>query len=164
MEAITIRRAAEADWPRIWPVWREVVTAGDTYEYRPDTPEAEAHELWLSPEPVETWLADADGAVLGTYQLKANRRGLGDHVANAGYMVAAPARGQGIGRALAVHSLDRARDLGYSAMQFNAVVATNHRAIALWRALGFIIVGTVPDAFRRGDNEFVDVHVMHRYL
>jgi L-amino acid N-acyltransferase YncA len=164
MATITVRRASDADWPRIWPVWRDVVAAGDTYEYRPDTPEHEARRLWLAPEPTETWLAETDGAVLGTYLMKPNRIGLGDHVANAGYMVAADARGQGVGRALALHSLDRARQLGYSAMQFNAVVASNHRAIALWRALGFIIVGTVPDAFRRADGGFADVHVMHRYL
>ena len=56
--------------------------------------------------------------------------------------------GAGIGRRLAEHVLDEARSLGYSAMQFNAVVETNARAVALWRALGFTIIGTVPAAFR----------------
>lgn len=161
--AITVRRAVDEDWPQVWPIWHEIVAAGETYEYLPDTPEDEARRSWMT-QPPETWVAELDGRVVGTYRWQANRPGLGDHVANAGYMVASAHRGKGIGQVLAEHSLDRARSHGYTAMQFNAVVSTNHGAVALWRSLGFIIVGTVPDAFRHPARGLVDVHVMHRYL
>ena len=92
-------------------------------------------------------MAELDGRLAGTYLLKANQPGLGNHVANCGYVVASRARGQGIGEALCRHSLDVARALGFLAMQFNSVVSTN-TAIALWQRCGFAIVGTVPHAFR----------------
>jgi L-amino acid N-acyltransferase YncA len=152
MGRVEIRRGRDDDWPEVWPILREVAATGDTYEYLPDISEQEAHRSWQplpagDPSRHEKWAAVVDGRILGWYGLQPNRRGLGDHVANAGYMVASAARGRGLGRALAEHSLDRARALGFQAMQFNAVVATNTAAVRLWRALGFIIVGTVPDAF-----------------
>jgi GNAT superfamily N-acetyltransferase len=159
-----IRRATEANWPLLWPIWREVVAAGDTYVWDPDTNEDDARDVWMLPRPAETWLAEIDGVVVGTYQLRPNSPGLGSHVANAGFMVATAARGQGVGRALAEHCLDRARALGFEAMQFNAVVETNTSAIALWESLGFVIVGTVPRAHRHPTKGDVAIHIMFRRL
>ena len=102
--------------------------------------------------------------VLGTYKVGPNRKTLGDHVANASFMVGSRSRGRGVGRALGEHCLDRARQQGFAAMQFNAVVATNTSALRLWRSLGFIIVGTIPDGFRHPRYGLVDFHVMHRFL
>jgi GNAT superfamily N-acetyltransferase len=161
---VQLRRATDADWPQLWPVWHETVAAGDTYAYLPSTSSDEARRLWLPPPPAQTWLAEEGGRVVGTYLLRPNAPGLGDHVANAGFMVAGAARGRGMGRLLAEHCLDRAREAGYLAMQFNAVVATNTGALALWRALGFDVVGTVPRAFRHPDAGLVDQYVMHREL
>jgi GNAT superfamily N-acetyltransferase len=159
-----IRRAARQDWDAIWPVWHDVVRTADTYTYDPATTSEQARELWLPPEPAETWIAEAGDAVSGTYLLKPNQGGNGAHVANAGFMVSSAARGQGLGRALAEHCLRRAGEAGYRAMQFNAVVATNAPAIALWRSLGFAIVGTVPGAFRHPQHGYVDLLIMHRFL
>lgn len=158
-----IRRAGEGDWSALWPTWHAVVAAGDTYTFAPDTASDDARALWLPPSPAETWLAE-DGGVHGTYVLKPNQLGPGAHVANASFMVASPAQGRGVGRALAEHCLDRARELGYAAMQFNAVVATNKRAIALWESLGFATVGRIPGAFRHPTEGEVDLLVMHRHL
>jgi ribosomal protein S18 acetylase RimI-like enzyme len=159
-----IRRATEANWPLLWPIWREVVAAGDTYVWAPETTEDDARDVWMLPRPAETWLAEIDGVVVGTYQLKPNAPSLGSHVANAGFMVATAARRNGVGRALAEHCLDRARSLGYEAMQFNAVVETNASAIALWESLGFRIVGTVPAAHRPPAKGDLSVHIMYRQL
>ena len=52
-------------------------------------------------------------------------------------MVDAQFTGRGAGRALAERVLDWAREAGFRAMQFNAVVETNERAVRLWRSLGF---------------------------
>ena len=54
--------------------------------------------------------------------------------------------------------------MGFDAMQFNAVVATNDRAIRLWESLGFDVVGTVPDAFRHRREGLTPIHIMYRVL
>jgi ribosomal protein S18 acetylase RimI-like enzyme len=65
---------------------------------------------------------------------------------------------------MAEHCLQEARRLGFRAMQFNFVVATNKSAIRLWQRLGFEIVGTLPGAFRHPEKGCVDVYVMFRSL
>jgi GNAT superfamily N-acetyltransferase len=72
--------------------------------------------------------------------------------------------GRGVGRALGEHALDWARTEGYRAMQFNAVVETNTRAVALWRSLGFEVIGTLPEGFEHPTEGFVGLHIMHRRL
>ena len=161
--ALAIRRATDADWPAIWPIVAAVIAGGDTYMLAPDTPEPEARAYWMGPG-LTTYVAEAGGEVVGTYALRANQRGLGDHVANAGYMVRPGAHGHGIGAALCEHSLAEARAAGFRAMQFNAVVSSNSRAVALWQRLGFAIIGTVPEGFRHPTRGFVDFHIMHRFL
>ncbi|MEW6320453.1 MAG: GNAT family N-acetyltransferase [Acidobacteriota bacterium] len=161
--SLTIRRATAADWPALWPIIRAVIAGEDTYSMLPDTPEDEVRTYWMGPG-CTTYVAEKAGTLVGTYVIRPNRTGLGDHVANGSYMVAPERAGEGIGFAMGQHSLAEAREAGYQAMQFNAVVATNHRAVALWQRLGFAIVGTVPRAFRHRVHGLVDLHVMHRFL
>lgn len=163
MADVEIRTATAADWPGIWPIWRAVVAAGDTYVWRGAT-EDEARALWMLPPPAEVLVAVADGRVVGTAEIRPNQVGRGSHVANASFMVDPTAAGRGIGRALGEEVLVRARAAGYRAMQFNAVVATNTRALALWRSLGFAEVGRVPGAFAHATEGDVDLVVMHRSL
>jgi L-amino acid N-acyltransferase YncA len=158
-----VRGAVDGDWPDIWPFWQVIVDAGETYAWLPGTGYDEARSLWMLPPPAEVYVAEDDqGAVRGTAVLKPNQPGLGDHVANASFMVDPSARGQGIGRQLAEAVIERAQAAGYRALQFNAVVATNAAAIHLWSSLGFTVVGTVPDAFRHPRDGLVDLLVMHR--
>ena len=160
-----IRAATTDDWSQIWPFLQEIVTAAETYAYDPDMDEATARGLWLAGSPTRTVVAiQADGTVLGTASMYANRPGPGSHVASASFMVDPRASGQGVGRALGEEALEWARTSGFRAMQFNAVVATNTRAVALWRSLGFEIVGTVPEAFRHPTEGYVGLHVMYRRL
>ncbi|WP_422742768.1 GNAT family N-acetyltransferase [Micromonospora sp. WMMD754] len=160
-----IRPATAADWPLIWPFLREIVAAGETYTWPRDVTEEQARALWMAAPPGRTVVAvDPDGTVLGSAKLGPNQAGPGDHVANAGFMVAPAAAGRGVGRALAAHVLAAARADGYRAMQFNAVVANNTRAVRLWRSLGFAVVGRVPEGFRHPAHGYVDLLVMYRRL
>ena len=159
-----IRDATPRDWPAIWPTVREVVRAADTFTYDPHLTEDEARALWMVDPPGRTVVAVDGVAVLGTANMYANRGGLGAHVASASFMVAAAARGHGVGRALVEDALCWARAAGFRAMQFNAVAETNTGAVALYRSLGFSIVGTVPEGFDHPRLGLVGLHVMHRPL
>ena len=160
---ITIRRAGEADFDAIWRIFHQVVRRGDTYTYDPETTREQAYSIWMTGGQT-TYVACVDGRVVGTYILKPNQPGLGSHVANAGYMVGEDGRGRGVGRAMCEHSLEEARGMGFHAMQFNMVVSTNESAVALWKKLGFSIVGTLPQAYRHRELGLVDAYVMHRFL
>jgi ribosomal protein S18 acetylase RimI-like enzyme len=155
--SITIRPFEEADFSAVWAIFEPIVRAGETYAYDPRTDRQGAHELWID-KPQQTFVAEEQGQTLGTYYIKPNQPGLGAHVCNCGYMVAEAARGRGIATAMCLHSL------GYKAMQFNLVVATNEGAVRLWRKLGFGIVGTLPRAFQHRNLGFVDAHVMYKWL
>ena len=153
------------DWPQIWPFLRQIIAAGDTYTYETDMDEVAARELWMGDPSSRTVVAvHEDGTVLGTANMYANRPGAGSHVASASFAVDPGASGRGVGRALGEEALAWARATGFRAMQFNAVVETNARAIALWRSLGFEIVGTVPEAFRHPTEGYVGLHIMYRRL
>jgi ribosomal protein S18 acetylase RimI-like enzyme len=163
VSAPVIREIAAAEFDIVWPLFRSVIAGGDTYSYPPDMRMEDARALWTTP-PSRTFVAEAGGRVVGCYMLRPNQPGLGDHVANAGYMVAADARGQGVASAMCGHSMDEARRAGFTAMQYNYVVASNTTAVELWQRHGFRIVGTVPRAFRHATLGPTDIHVMHRFL
>ena len=159
-----LRTATDDDWPRLYPLFAQVVADGRTYAYPEGLSQEQARPLWMEQPPGTTVVAlDAD-EVLGTAKTGPNRPGRGSHVATASFMVAPGARGRGVGRALGEHVLTWARDAGFRSMQFNAVVETNEAAVHLWRALGFVVVGTVPEAFDHPDHGLVGLHVMHRPL
>jgi L-amino acid N-acyltransferase YncA len=147
----------------IWRIFREVVACGDTYVFEPDISREDALHYWLSTDH-HTFVAMDNGRVSGTYILRRNHPGLGSHVANASYMVSSEARGKGLGSLMCRHSLEQARKLGFTAMQFNMVVSTNEVAISVWKKHGFRIVGTLPGAFRHATRGLVDAFVMHRFL
>ena len=160
---LTIRPSATADDDALWSMLRPVFRAGDTYAVEPDIDRAGALAFWTG-APHEVWMAEADGAALGTYYLQPNQRGGGDHVCNCGFVTAAAARGQGVARAMLEHSLETAKTAGFAAMQFNFVLATNTRAIAIWESYGFDVVGRLPKAFRHPEAGNVDALVMFKTL
>lgn len=165
MSSLTFETAHHDDWPSIWRIFRAVVATGDTYPYPPDITEMPARAIWIrEAEREATYVARLGEAIVGTSYLKANGVGLGDHIANAGWMVAPEHQGKGIGRRFAEYVIERARGMGYLGMQFNSVVATNTAAVDLWESLGFEIVGTVPDAFRHSRGGLTPAHIMYRRL
>jgi GNAT superfamily N-acetyltransferase len=159
-----IRPAVADDWPLIWPFFARIVTEGETYAYPLDLTEQTARPLWMEKPPGATFVAVDGAQVLGSAKSGPNRPGRGAHVATASFMVDPQHEGRGLGRALGEHVLAWAREQGYRSMQFNAVVETNTGAVALWRSLGFRIIGTVPEAFDSATHGLVGLHVMYRPL
>jgi L-amino acid N-acyltransferase YncA len=162
---LLVRDALPGDWPSIWPFLRSVCAAGETFCYPVDITERQGEELWMPAPPGRTVVAvDTAGTVLGSAKMNPNQMGNAAHVAGASFMVDPAHAGRGVGRALCVEALRWAAEQGFRAMQFNAVVETNSRAVRLYESLGFEVVGTVPEAFRHPVHGYVGLHVMHRPL
>jgi GNAT superfamily N-acetyltransferase len=159
--SVSVREATDADWPLVFPFFRAVVDAGRTYAYPEGLPADDARPLWMERPPGRTVVAVDGDAVVGSAKMGPNRPGRGSHVATASFLVDPAAQGRGTGRLLGEHVVAWARGAGYRGIQFNAVVETNAPAVALWRSLGFVVVGTVPGAFRHPEHGFVGLHVMH---
>jgi ribosomal protein S18 acetylase RimI-like enzyme len=158
-----IRPAASEDSDAIWAIMDPIIRAGETYSLPREMSKQSALTYWLSAER-EVFIAEENGDIVGTYCLQANQKGGGAHVANCGYMTAVSATGRGVARAMCAHSLDRARERGFRAMQFNFVISTNERAVRLWQSLGFEIVGRLPGAFQHPTLGYVDAYIMYRDL
>ncbi|WP_033073435.1 GNAT family N-acetyltransferase [Sphingopyxis sp. MWB1] len=158
-----IRAAQSEDHSAIWSIIEPVIRAGDTYTLDRDMGRDAALTYWCGADKF-TFVAEADGAILGTYYLRANQAGGGAHVCNCGYMTAAAASGRGVARAMCAHSMDEARQRGFRAMQFNFVVSTNVRAVRLWISMGFSVVGRLPGAFAHPAEGDVDALILYRPL
>ncbi|MEO0918037.1 MAG: N-acetyltransferase [Pseudomonadota bacterium] len=158
-----IRPAREADAEAIWPLLRDVFRVGDTYAVDPNISKDDALEYWMN-QPRSTYVADGPDGILGTYYIKTNQPGGGAHICNCGYIVAPTARGRGVAAQMCEHSQRTAKELGYLAMQFNFVLASNEGAVRLWHRLGFKTVGAIPDAFDHPRIGMVAAHVMHKSL
>ena len=158
-----IHLATDSDRDAIWAILEPMIRLGETYTLPRDMRKKLALEYWFAADK-ETFVWKENGEVLGTYFLKANQQGGGAHVANCGYVTAPAAQGPGIARQMCLQSLERARERGFRAMQFNFVVSTNERAIKLWTSLGFNIVGRLPLAFEHPTLGFVDALVMFRQI
>jgi len=160
---VVVRSATESDAEGVLAIARELVSDGTTYVFAPETTDDELAAYWLDAR-ARRFVATVAGEVAGCYLLRPNQTGRGGHVANASYAVAQRFAGRGVGRAMGEHSLEEARRHGFTALQFNFVVSTNEAAVALWKKLGFRIVGEIPKAFRHPTRGLVDAYVMHRFL
>jgi len=160
---LSIRLAIDGDKDAIWAILEPVIRRGETYTLPRDMSEEEALAFWFT-SGNEIFVSAEGEAIVGTYFLRANQRGGGAHVANCGYVTADAAQGRGIAQAMCLHSLERAKERGFRAMQFNFVVSTNTRAVELWKRLGFETVGRLPGAFQHPEIGFVDALIMYRTL
>ncbi len=160
---IQIRPYDANDANEVWSILLPIIAAADTYALPHDMTREEALAYWCAHENL-THVALMEERVVGTYYLRPNQLGGGNHVANCGYMVDRQASGRGIARSMCLHSIEIAKQRGFRAMQFNFVVSSNARAVELWRFLEFAIVGTLPEAFAHPKRGFVDAFVMHRRL
>ena len=160
---MNIREASENDFDKIWPIFHEIVSAGETYAYPKNTTKEEALQIWLK-APRKTFVAEENNNILGTYYIKTNQAGPGSHVCNCGYMVSSKSRGKGLATAMCEHSQQVAVKLGYKAMQFNFVASSNEGAVRLWNKFGFETVGRLPKAFNHPTQGYIDALVMYKWL
>ena len=160
--ALQFRSARTTDADAIWQIIGPVFRAGETYAVDRDISRQDALAYWLDRTP-HVYLAE-DGEPLGTFYIRENHPGGGAHVCNCGYITAPAAQGRGVARAMLAHSLEEAKRLGFEAMQFNFVLASNARAVALWERAGFKTVGRQPKVFRLPDGSYTDALTMHRFL
>ena len=163
MTDMHIRPADMDDASSIWRIIGPTIRAGETYALDRDMTEADALAYWLGGDR-ETFVAEEEGEIVGTYYMRANQAGGGKHICNCGYMTSTAATGRGVARTMYQHSLDHARQCGYRGMQFNFVVSTNERAVRLWQAMGFEIVGRLPLAFHHPRFGYVDALVLFQTL
>lgn len=163
LTSMHVRPAQMNDTPSIWRIIGPTIRAGETYALDRDITEADALAYWLGYDR-ETFVAEEDGEIIGTYYIRANQAGGGKHICNCGYMTSAAATGRGVARAMCQHSLSHAQQRGYRGMQFNFIVSTNIRAVAPWESFGFEIVGRLPQAFHHPKLGYVDALVMFRQL
>lgn len=164
MSSLTFTPMTQDDFVIFWPTFQAIIADQHTYAIDPEISYAAAYQLWCQAPKAAFAVKDSAGELVGSYYLKANAAGPGDHICNCGYMVTAAARGKGVARAMCEHSQHLARELNFQAMQFNAVVSTNDVAVTLWQRLGFSIVGTVPNAYRHATQGLVDAHIMYKAL
>lgn len=160
---MNIREVDESEFEAIWPIFKPIARAGETYAFSRDITQIAAKKIWID-TPLKTFIANDDGHILGTYYLKTNQAGPGSHVCNCGYMVSSSAQGKGVATVMCKHSQQVAISLGYEAMQFNYVASSNEGAIRLWSKLGFDIVGRLPRAFNHPTKGHVDALVMYKWL
>jgi L-amino acid N-acyltransferase YncA len=160
---MNIREATKEDWDLVWPIFHEIVKAGDTYAYEKNTTKDQAENIWFN-APRKTYIFENNGKILGTYYLKTNQMGPGSHVCNCGFMVSSVARGKGLATSMCEHSQQIAKELGFKAMQFNFVASSNEGAVKLWDKLGFKVIGRLPQAFNHPVKGYIDALVMYKWL
>jgi GNAT superfamily N-acetyltransferase len=158
---LDFRIANPTDHKALWEIIRPIICKGGTYVFSPDSSEQEMMEYWLGRDK-STFVAEMEGKIVGTFYLKPNQPGLGNHVCNAGFIVDEKESGKGFGKLMALFALAEAKKAGYLAMQFNFVISTNQAAVKLWLSLGFDIIGEIPEAYRHPDKGLVAVYVMYR--
>jgi len=160
---VQISEVTKNDFMSFWPVFKDVVSAQETYAFDPDIDFESAYNLWcLSPQ--KAYVIKDNGIILGSYYIKPNASGPSAHISNCGYIVSPESRGKGIARKLCLHSQKIAIEFGYSAMQFNSVVSSNEIAINLWKKLGYNIIGTIPNAYNHKKLGLIDAFIMHKQL
>lgn len=152
---MNIRGFTKQDVPAMTEIWNEVVEAGLAFPQE-ETLTAEQAEQFFASQSF-TAVAEDNGVIAGLYILHPNNVGRCGHIANASYAVRRELRGKQIGRELVSHSLRKCAELGFRILQFNAVVADNKPALALYESLGFKRLGVIPGGFRKKDGSYADI-------
>jgi GNAT superfamily N-acetyltransferase len=159
----TVRVATKKDEEALWKILEPVIRKGGTYVFSLDKSKESLMGYWLGADKT-TFAVERGGALVGTFYLKANQEGLGDHICNAGFVVTPEAEGQGVGRWMGEFAQAEAKSRGFLAMQFNFVIQTNQPAVHLWKSLGFSVLGEIPEAYRHPQLGLVPALIFYKKL
>ena len=159
----TVRLYESADEEAVWEIIRQVLAGGEAYVFYPDSSRDKMLSYWLAKDK-KVFVVLSGETIVGTFTIKPNMPDRASHIANASYMTHPAHEGKGIGLFMANYSLEEAKRLGYTAMQFNIVIKSNERAVRLWKKVGFEIIGEIPDAFNHPRLGMTNAYVMYRKL
>jgi ribosomal protein S18 acetylase RimI-like enzyme len=159
----TIRVATKEDAEGLWNILEPVIRKGGTYVFSLDKSKESMMGYWMGAGKT-TFVVERGGELVGTFYLKSNQEGLGDHICNAGFVVAPEAEGQGLGRWMGTIALEESKVRGYLAMQFNFVIKSNQPAVHLWKSLGFSVLGEIPEAYRHPQLGLVSALIFYKKL
>lgn len=161
---IIVRAFHENDMNQMICIWNDIVEEGIAF---PQT-EILTHGSGLNFFDQQSFTGVAEDVdsneILGVYILHPNNVGRCGHISNASYAVKKDRRGLHIGEQLVSHCLQKAKELGFKIMQFNAVVSTNYGALHLYEKLGFMKLGIIPGGFRMKDGSYQDIIPHYRLL
>lgn len=152
---MNIRGFEKKDINAMADIWNEVVEAGQAFPQE-EKLTAETAEKFFSGQNF-TAAAEENGEIVAMYILHPNNVGRCGHICNASYAVRSDMRGKHAGEQLVTHCLHKAKELGFLVLQFNAVVADNAPALALYKKLGFVQLGVIPGGFRKKDGSYADI-------
>lgn len=150
-----IRQFKTTDIEQAREIWNEVVRDGVAFPQMEELDTKSGLDFFLSQS--FTGVCEENGQLLGLYILHPNNVGRCGHICNASYAVSSKARGRGVGEALVRHCLEKAKELGFGIMQFNAVVSNNLPALNLYAKLGFTQLGVIPGGFLMKDGSYQDI-------
>lgn len=157
-----VRKYEAADLPGMIRIWNEVVDEGNAFPQEERLTEKTGAEFFAGQS--YCGVAEDIGELCGLYILHPNNVGRCAHICNASYAVSREKRGLHIGEKLVLDCIERARELGFKVLQFNAVVATNVHARHLYERLGFTQLGTIPKGFRLKSGEYEDICPYYKEL
>ena len=151
-----VREFKEKDLKSMVRIWNEIVEDGIAFPQE-ELLDENSGRVFFSSQSFCGVAEDDDGSIQGLYILHPNNVGRCGHICNASYAVSSAFRGRHIGEKLVIDCMKKAKQLGFSILQFNAVVETNIHARHLYERLGFHQLGVIPKGFRMKDGNFENI-------
>lgn len=154
---ITVREFTNKDIKDMIAIWNEVVEEGVAFPQKELLDEKTGLEFFESQSFTGVAVEEETDTIVGLYILHPNNVGRCGHISNASYAVKSGQRGKRIGEVLVLHCLEKAKEIGFGILQFNAVVSTNTAALRLYKKLGFVQLGVIPGGFHMKDGSYQDI-------
>ncbi len=151
-----IRKYKPGDLKQMIDIWNEVVEEGIAFPQEEPLND-KTGESFFSSQSYCGVAVDDSGSVVGLYILHPNNIGRCGHICNASYAVKSSCRGRHLGEKLVRDCIIKAKEIGFSILQFNAVVETNIHARHLYERIGFTQLGVIPKGFRMKDGTFENI-------
>ncbi len=138
-------------------IWNKVVQDGIAFPQVDFLTESSGDEFFCEQSFTGIAYDEESKEIIGLYILHPNNIGRCGHICNASYAVKKDMRGYGIGEKLVTHCINQAKELDFKILQFNAVVKSNESALRLYKKLGFIKLGVIPQGFLMKDGTYEDI-------